>query len=264
MSQTSEFSELHKKVLEILSIDSTGCYIAILDGFIFSSAFQPIFDRNMDVYGVEGLIRITDNEGTLVDLNQYFRTIENDKAKSLLSTTLCTMVHIRNFALSKYKDTKIFINTSPVVFENLSNCDDALHLFSETLNRIGVKINQVIFEIMELEGVDLNATLVGMDKLRKEGMLIAMDDYGSESSTDERAMLITPDFMKIDKSIIDELSLGLELKFKEVMALGAELNAKTVAEGIESEESLKACLDLGADFFQGYYLGKPEKSTSTS
>lgn len=264
MSQISEFSELHKKVLEIISTDSTGCYVAILDGFVFSSAFQPIFDRNMDIYGVEGLIRIRDNEGTFVDLNQYFRTIENDKAKSLLSTSICSMIHIRNFALSKYKDKKIFMNTSPVVFENLSNCNDALHLFSETLNRIGVEKNQVVFELMELEGVDLNATLVGMDKLRKDGMLIAMDDYGSESSTDERAMLIAPDLIKIDKSIIDELSLGNEIEFKEVIALGAKLNAKTVAEGIESEESLKACLDLGADFFQGYYLGKPEKSTSTS
>jgi EAL domain-containing protein (putative c-di-GMP-specific phosphodiesterase class I) len=44
-----------------------------------------------------------------------------------------------------------------------------------------------------------------------------------------------------------------------LVELGGKVGAKTLAEGIETEEEYSACRDLGIDLIQGYYFAHPQE-----
>lgn len=95
--------------------------------------------------------------------------------------------------------------------------------------------------------------------LRKRGLLVAIDDVGFGRSSLESLIILEPDIVKIDRKYVsgvatDEAkSYSLKRLIKVVNALGSEL----IAEGIELKEESQILLDLGVNFGQGWFWGKP-------
>jgi diguanylate cyclase (GGDEF)-like protein len=95
--------------------------------------------------------------------------------------------------------------------------------------------------------------------LKENGIVVAIDDVGFGRSSLESLIILEPDIVKIDRKyvsgIADEPSKARLLKrlVKVVNALGSEL----VAEGIERREELEILLDVGVEYGQGWYWGKP-------
>ena len=50
---------------------------------------------------------------------------------------------------------------------------------------------------------------------------------------------------------------------KMLVELAGKINAKTIAEGIETSEEYETCRDLGIDLLQGYYLAHPQEQLHT-
>jgi EAL domain-containing protein (putative c-di-GMP-specific phosphodiesterase class I) len=94
--------------------------------------------------------------------------------------------------------------------------------------------------------------------LRSHGILIAIDDFGTGSTTLANVGDQPCDFLKIDGSLLHphtpELALGL-LKVCKVLA--DVLGAKTIMEGIETQEDLDLAKAFGADYGQGWIFGQP-------
>lgn len=70
---------------------------------------------------------------------------------------------------------------------------------------------------------------------------------------------VTPDFVKIDMSIvrgIDE-DENRQVLFENLIAYSKERHIKVIAEGVETRSEMETLISLGADYMQGYYLGKP-------
>jgi len=91
--------------------------------------------------------------------------------------------------------------------------------------------------------------------VKKQGIKIAIDDWGSESAGIYRVVNLKPDFVKIDKSITwnreaRELIEPLIPKFQ-------EKGINIVVEGIENEEHYEWAKKMNA-YMQGFYLHKPE------
>ena len=65
--------------------------------------------------------------------------------------------------------------------------------------------------------------------------------------------------MKIDKSILwsAEKNPKADATLKNTYDMAKKLKLKVVQEGVETEEQIKKLLDLGCDYFQGYYFSKP-------
>jgi diguanylate cyclase (GGDEF)-like protein len=95
--------------------------------------------------------------------------------------------------------------------------------------------------------------------LKENGILVAIDDVGFGRSSLESLIILEPDIVKIDRKyvsgIADEPAKARLLKrlVKVVNALGAEL----IAEGIERRDELDLLLEIGIEFGQGWYWGKP-------
>lgn len=258
MDFMNDYTRLHNNITDLIEQDAEhGFYITDQD-LTFTSVFQPIFDREQNIYGVEALARIFDANGVPVNPHDYFESIRHDDKSSAIATLTCAIIHMLNFSYSCHSDKKLFINVTPVIFEILSNHDIAVNTLISGLQKIGLSPTQLVYEIIEFEGRNLESVLNGIQTLADFGIEVAIDDYGSAYSTEERARSINPDYLKIDKSIIDLLAIFKYSKFHHAVNIGYSIKAKTIAEGIETKAVFDRCMASGADYFQGYYLARPQ------
>ncbi|PKH07810.1 EAL domain-containing protein [Moritella sp. Urea-trap-13] len=264
MDFMKDYARLHQNIIERIEQDAeNGFYISYQD-LTFTSVFQPIFDREHNIYGVEALARIFDANGAAVNPHNYFRSISHDDETSAIATLTCAIIHMLNFSCSCHSDKKLFINVTPVIFEILSNNKIAVDTLIRGLQKISVSPTQLVYEIIEFEGRNLESVLNGIQKLADFGIEVAIDDYGSAYSTEARVRSIKPDYLKIDKSIVDLLAAFKYSKFHHAVSIGHSIKAKTIAEGIETKAVFERCIESGADYFQGYYLARPQRLESVA
>ena len=117
------------------------------------------------------------------------------------------------------------------------------------------------FEILESEGIE-NYEPVSefIRQMKALGCRIALDDFGSGYSNFEQVLRLKLDCIKIDGSLVRDIctEAGSRLIVENLVGMCRKLGIPTVAEYVHSEEVLRAVLELGVDYSQGFYLGRPE------
>jgi len=149
----------------------------------------------------------------------------------------------------------------PGVFINLH----VLDLLDEELyapgNRLSPFASQIHFEITERMAIEKVPDTIGrIERLRKLGYKIAVDDLGEGYSGLNCFAAIEPDAVKLDMSLIHGID-RTPTKRRMVYALVSlcrELGTPLVAEGVEVESELDVLVDLGVDWLQGYYFARPD------
>jgi EAL domain-containing protein (putative c-di-GMP-specific phosphodiesterase class I) len=71
-------------------------------------------------------------------------------------------------------------------------------------------------------------------------------------------MLLKPDFIKLDKSLLDKYEEHGNVALLDAIALTKREGASVIAEGVETKKQLEILATLNVDFIQGYYFGKPK------
>ncbi len=116
------------------------------------------------------------------------------------------------------------------------------------------------FEITET-AVIRSVTEAGnlMSKLRDMGCQFALDDFGSGLSSFGYLKKLPVDYLKIDGMFIrDILSDKTDRIFvKSIIDIAHTLKIKTIAEFVEDSKMLEVVKDLGADYAQGFAIGRP-------
>jgi diguanylate cyclase (GGDEF)-like protein len=109
------------------------------------------------------------------------------------------------------------------------------------------------------------------DDLRREaeamqdaGVIIALDDYGSDDSSVGALVRFPMDILKIDKSLIDDLGDVRQREvIKALQGFGDNLDYTMIVEGIESPDMVDVMVELGVRSAQGYYFGRPQSFRQT-
>ena len=106
---------------------------------------------------------------------------------------------------------------------------------------------------------DPDAAIRAMARLRKLGINLSIDDYGTGQSTLTYLKRLPATEIKIDKSFVSDLvdNRSDQILVRSTIALAHDLGFKTVAEGIETPECLALLAELGCDVGQGWHIGKP-------
>lgn len=188
----------------------------------FFLARQPILDRNQ----------------TLVAYELLFRNAAVGPANvtSDLSATAAVIAHASQLGLGKViGDALGYLNV------------DAAVLMSDIFQFLPRE--KVVLEIIESVKVTPEI-LARVEQLVQEGFRFALDDVITDS-TDVRQLLPLADVIKID---LRDMPLSALLKLAPQFKLA---NKKLLAEKVESQEQFQTCLQLGFDYFQGYYFAKP-------
>ncbi|EED24699.1 EAL domain-containing protein [Vibrio sp. 16] len=255
-----DYRKLRDTVAKQIQWDEFGCAYIQHNGLMFHSFFQPIYDRSMEIFGVEALARIYDNNGDLVRTDRYFKSLEQDDDTLLYSTYMCAAIHVINFARSIYRSKCIFINVAPVVFELISNDSFAIESLLKKLDALQLKPEQIIYELIELQSHDYQLAVSGVKALESVNIRVAVDDFGVKSSTEHRVKIVQPSFLKLDRSlVVNAVETGCH-GIEQAISLGRSTRSLIIAEGIENQAMLSHCQSCDIDFYQGYYLARPHKT----
>jgi len=151
---------------------------------------------------------------------------------------------------------RVAVNLSPVQFKNKRLFETIHAVLAET----GLPPTRLELEITEsLLLTDNEQTLQTLHRLRAIGIRISMDDFGTGYSSLSYLRAFPFDKIKIDRSFMRDLETrGDNLAIiKAVIGLGHSLGMSTTAEGVETEEQLRAVREQGCNEVQGFLFSPP-------
>jgi len=186
-------------------------------------ARQPIYDRDLNVIGYELLFR--NNHANVAQFT------DGARASSQLISNTFMGIGLEN------------IVGSSVAFINLT------HEFFIGEQPIPMRPEQVVLEICE-ETLPEEKVLTGLQQLAGQGYAIALDDFVYQPELEPLLALAT--YVKLD------LEMHSREALREQIAQCRRPHLKLIAEKVETPKDLEDCRELGFDYFQGYFLCKPQ------
>lgn len=156
-------------------------------------------------------------------------------------------------------DTHISVNVSPKDFCYL----DIYSTFMELVKRYDIEPERLNIEITETTLMsDIPNLMSDLDRLRKAGFAIEIDDFGSGYSSLNTLKDIDADALKIDMGFLRETENVERSRviLNSIINMAKELGMPVITEGVETAEQVDALTGMGCDMFQGYYYSKPIKA----
>ena len=157
----------------------------------------------------------------------------------------------------KHRGLRFSINLSANAFET----EDLAEIVQVNLEKHGVPANAIIIEITESLAVrHLSYVEQQMAALRRLGCELALDDFGTGYSSFGYLQRLPMDYIKIDGCFIRDLVKNpVDQKMVRLIGeIAMEAGMKTIAEYVKDGPALALLGELGIDFAQGYYIGRPE------
>ncbi|MDF2721997.1 MAG: hypothetical protein K0Q59_1672 [Paenibacillus sp.] len=232
-------------------------FLSILESQLLNAVYQPIvslFDGN--IYGYESLIRGPENSQFHSPL-ALFKYAEGEGMLHTLDR-LAREKAISGCAQLRY-DQRVFINIpSQVIHDPHFTPGQTLKL----LEKQGLEPHNVVFEITERSSIDDFATAKQiLQHYRSQGYQIAIDDAGAGYSSLQAIAELHPDFIKVDRSLIQYVHKD---KIKEHMlemfvVFADKMNIRIIAEGIENKDELHKLMQMGIHYGQGFLLARPNR-----
>lgn len=219
--------------------------------FPFTMAFQPVVDLHdgrIDAH--EALVRGPNGEGAASVLAQV-------NATNLYAFDQACRVKAIEIASRLDLGCQLNINFLPNAVYEPRAC---IRLTLEAARQHGFPLDRLTFELTEGEEVsDLKHTQNIIQEYRRHGFKIALDDFATGYSGLARLADLQPDIIKLDRALVhdcdrDRVRLAIVAS---IVALGAEIGIKVVAEGVERREEVEALRGTGLRFMQGFYFARP-------
>jgi EAL domain-containing protein (putative c-di-GMP-specific phosphodiesterase class I) len=145
-------------------------------------------------------------------------------------------------------------------YMSLNASPELITRFGDRELPVDLVCDRVLLEITEHARIDDYAVLLeALAPLRARGMRIAIDDAGAGYSSFRHILLIKPDVIKLDISIVRDIDKDSSRRAlaAALISFSAEINANLVAEGVETEGEREALQRLGATLGQGYLFARP-------
>ncbi len=103
------------------------------------------------------------------------------------------------------------------------------------------------------------ALLAALARWRRAGHLLVIDDYGTGYAGAATVLAVQPDILKLDRALIDGLDgdVRKQALFQAIRTWTHDMGILLVAEGIETAGECAILSDMGCDYGQGYFLGRP-------
>jgi EAL domain-containing protein (putative c-di-GMP-specific phosphodiesterase class I) len=150
--------------------------------------------------------------------------------------------------------SRIFLNTHP------AECLQVDVLPSLRKLRNLAADHELVVEVHEAAIDDLKVVRRFIDELAELNIAIAYDDFGAGRSRLVELIQAPPDFLKFDRSLIAEIDMAPDKQrkmLKILVDMVHDMGTFALAEGIETRAEAECCRDLGFNFVQGYFYGKP-------
>lgn len=224
-----------------------------------SLALQPQVNKYRQVVGFEALLRWQHPELGTISPSQFIPVAEETGAILTIGDWVLAQSCETLLQWSKQPNAKhltLSINVSPVQFMR----SDFVQRVKDVLRQTGANANNLRFELTEsLMANDIHFIIRQMRELRELGVSISLDDFGTGYASLAYLTQLPIDELKIDRAFVSDLNRQGkgELLAETLISLGRSMNLAVIAEGVETFEQFERLQELGCEFFQGYFFGKP-------
>ena len=220
--------------------------------------YQPIVDvRSGEPTHYEVLLRMPDGNGDLVlpdafmpAANRFGLMLEIDQW--VIRTALSRLAGYRD----RYGDVCFTLNVSGNIFEDMT----LVEYIREHLTANELPPEALILEITEQVAVrNMISASEQMSELIDLGCKFAIDDFGAGYSSFSYLKSLPVDYIKIDGAFIRNVSSDEvdQTIVKSICEVAKSVGKRTVAEYVQDAVTLDLLGDLGVDYAQGFYIGKP-------
>ncbi|WP_462322513.1 putative bifunctional diguanylate cyclase/phosphodiesterase [Halochromatium sp.] len=216
--------------------------------------YQPLMALpQRAIWRAEGLLRIELADGRLASPNEFIPVAERT---GLINAIDRWVIDEAIRVLAEHPHLSLGVNLSAKALADPS-IDDEL---ADLLQRSQVNPQRLTLEITETVAIDnIGVAIKRIENIRALGCHFALDDFGSGLTSYAYLKQFPVEDVKIDGSFIRDLDRSSEDRIfvQATTQMAHTMGKKVVAEFVESEAILKVLCELGVDFAQGYFIGRP-------
>lgn len=230
-----------------------------IDNNKFFLEYQPTIDaKSGGIIGAEVLSRLNSVQDGIITPKNFLSALDSvglcSKFDYYIFEKNCKWIANNKEQREKYIYTVNFSRTTLI--------DPA---FADKVTEIAEKHNVnygslavEILEDKEVTGEAKNKIKDNLEKLKRKGIAIFLDDFGNGYTSFDDLQTFPVDAVKIDRMIIENTNTetGLVI-FNNIVRMAKELGLKVICEGIETEQQRKTAIDAGCDMLQGFYYYRP-------
>ncbi|HWL53972.1 MAG TPA: EAL domain-containing protein [Chthoniobacteraceae bacterium] len=220
----------------------------------FEAWYQPLIDlKTGAIAHYEALCRYRDKLGQLHPPSAFLGSAERYNLMPQLDRYMIRRIITE---LADLSDISVAINLSGASVTDPSIATYIIQCFDES----NFDPKRAVFEITETVFMtNLPQARSIVEALQALGCQFALDDFGSGFSSLNYLRHLPVTIVKVDGSFIKELHsdpVNLTL-LKSINEIAHLLGKATVAEWIETREAFATLQEIGFDYGQGYYTGRP-------
>lgn len=224
----------------------------------FALHYQPVVDIDSGrLIGAEALIRLVDNDPRRVGPQDFIPIAEAAGLITEIGEWVISEACRQHRAwLRDDLNITIAVNVSPLQFRQVGFAERV----GDILSAMGMDpkcLQLEVTESMVMESVDKAVEI--LSRIKALGVKVALDDFGTGYSSLSRLSSLPLDKLKVDQSFVRgiENDAASRAVTDAVIALGHSLQLDVIAEGIESEASLRYLKERGCQQAQGYWFSPP-------
>ncbi len=224
----------------------------------FEAYFQPIMDISKNrLFSAETLLRFRTSETGVITPGEFIPLLEESNliipvGKWVLYQAMEACSKIQK----KVPDFRISVNLSYIQVLKSNILEDIL----SGIEKYQLKKGSILIELTESGFLESNTFFLNFcEGLKENGIPLALDDFGTGYSNFHYLYNLNPSTIKIDRSFtMKALSNSYEHNLLQHMIdMTHSIDLKLCVEGIETKQELNKICEMGPDYIQGFYFGKP-------
>jgi sensor c-di-GMP phosphodiesterase-like protein len=224
----------------------------------FKPYFQPIFDlKTGQIKGCEILARWLREDGSVIPPLNFIPLAESSgRIQTMTWQILKSALSDLRPVLKRDKEFKLSLNVVP----NHLLSAGFVEALRRTVLAAKVSARQIVVEVTERDELDdLKRAAAIVRELRDHGFRVAIDDVGVGHSGLSRLKGLGANTIKIDKFFVDTITVDASTTtiVEMLVALARDLEMTVVAEGVETEDQVRALIACGVEQGQGYLVAAP-------
>lgn len=237
------------------AVDSLNNFRGVVGGSNFHIAFHPILDVNTGAFHhYEALVRFGNNFA-----ESPYKYITFAEETGLISEFDIAMAAKAVEWLKEHRKDKVSmaVNISGI------SVDDATYIekLHAMLDRDPWLKDYLLFEITEsARVVDLHKANAFVQSVRSKGFHVCLDDFGAGAASFQYLSVLEVDVVKLDGSAVKNAQTAPKGRafLRALTTLCKTMDVETIAEMVDSQETLEFVRDCGVEYAQGFLFGKPD------
>lgn len=225
----------------------------------FKTFYQPVVDvKTEEIVSAEALIRWIHSEKGMISPGQFIPAFEKEGVITKIDHFMVNRV--LEFNMERMKNGKrvvpCAVNLSRVDFYDMKLLNMIRRKIAkqeDIQNMLKLEVTESAYAVLETDAISF------LDEMKKLGLSLMLDDFGSGMSSLSTLESFEFDVIKLDMGFIRKIGKSQKAEgiIKHTIGLSHDIGAKVVAEGVETEEQVKFLKSVDCDMIQGYYFYKP-------